>query len=84
MTKPDRKNAGMIVSRSTIPSKETRKRSVARPLPIPGYRKFAVQMRSAYSMQKIKIVYHIPPKITKKMIFTERSVMIKSSFGGVL
>lgn len=36
MTNPDRKKAGMIVSRSTIPSKETRKRIVALDLLIPG------------------------------------------------
>ena len=36
MTNPDRKKAGMIVSRSTIPSKDTRKRIVALDLLIPG------------------------------------------------
>ena len=41
---------------STTPSKDTIKRSLARHLRIPGYKRSAVQMRSTYSTQKINSV----------------------------
>ena len=46
----------MIVNRSTTPSNDTRKRSLARILLRSGYRYSAVHIRSTYSMQKITTV----------------------------
>ena len=53
---PDRKKKGRMVSRSTIPSKENRNRSTARGRVSSGYKRSAVQMRRAYSAQKMATV----------------------------
>ena len=57
-TKPDRKNTGMIVSRSTTPSYDMRNFPIAFPLVHVGYRKSAVHMRRMYSTQNMPVVTH--------------------------
>ena len=58
MTNPDRKKAGMIVSRSTTPSYDMRNFPIAFPLVHVGYRKSAVHMRRMYSTQNMPVVTH--------------------------
>lgn len=67
MTNPERKNAGIIVRRSTIPSNESKNLIRARPFEASGYKKPAVQMRSTYSIQKINtVIYSITENIPDK------------------
>lgn len=61
ITNPERKNTGTIVRKSTIPSNDTRKRSLERPLLLSGYKYSAVHIRRIYSTQKINIVTYSTP-----------------------
>ncbi len=75
-TNPDRKKKGRMVHRSTIPSKEKRKRSTAFIPGWSGYRYSAVHIRRIYSMQNIITVTASIPRKTAVYWFNCSKVSI--------